>query len=1251
MMEFDDFFNAGIIPPLEIGTLAKIASAHPDVIADLRNLEPLKTAATFAGLLTIPDLQASCLRIEVLVHLALAYCGGRRAPTQSFVRRSFERLGKGTCGRMEDPAEDVFLTLVNTSRGNFRVFDGISEGAGFYLQRILNVVDCMPKESPYNELRDSVECLLRLSDAVAERAGLHENSRGQDMPLESLHTNITSRLSTLSDVLYFHDHDLAELKIPPGLLARFAIGPNYYAVLQEQSLGNTDLERYPVGLRGDGAYLLLPTAVSSAIRRAVIESAVSIKRANSFDLALVSEFGKLFHEMPTLGKGAGIQVNFQKIRGGHVGALMQEVDPGRYIHLIFFVDGLDGFFPDGLGGANADPSHLSSAISAHLKHASDEATSQSTFRDGISLVVACGYGRALYLAVEDTLPEHWRLESIAAHDFTTLSWLSGFEPLSLWRLLDARDAIKTERVELLNVNGLLNLIAWSRQLKGHLVPHGQLQDGFVDRDGIGIVVVDQNALRDLRYKVARERNPRRVLDSEGRWIRVSKLDKSSFEEDNYAPLYASEEDVLQDRLRGVFVASNRPWWIEIRAPENAPRESVYEHWVMLCVWLGRAAPVLDRAYQRFPEGPVTFIVTFNRIVGDTPGTRRLINAVAAQSLCEILADAGKSFIRINVGDAFDDAIAQEENVAERSLVEALVSGAALAAGEDVDVEKQRALVARICPNSQARWMHRFEARSFRDFVKSDILGKPILIDPLDDGASRIGFGWKIRPRDSSPNIVGIAACTSYLNDAVKVLLDDLCTQLRTFDRSSFVRAILQNHEAAARDRDVWRRTTQAIIGLHDDQEATIRTIVEHHGRLNACFLASRILLEAALCECPNEGGGTLGELDLCRAMARAMMAHYLGGWSDAIRWGAMEPRLRITPLGDVHLDHSFLDAVYEPFGRVGGEIQVKQAREGYAALHEPAKTPLSPADILDSKFLDAWRAEFGTSLEGILAFMGYLEDMNLQPPKALCSLPRSALVNILAKAAACTTEGASVTLGFLTLEPRLTWRTVSKDWYPWRFRRPQSVFRRPFLQLNNNDDPEIVFAPGIVTEGFQAMVHWFYHGEIPSQQAKSREMRIWIGHANNVQRLAFNSIVADKMRQLGWEVEPEIKLTKLLNRSLDRDYGDIDVLAWRPNVGRVLVMECKDLQYHKTIGEVAEQLSDFRGELRSDGKSDHLKKHLDRVEVVKSQQPAVAKTLKLSSPITIEGHLVFKNPVPMQFAWDHMANKIRLSLFTELDRL
>jgi hypothetical protein len=351
-----------------------------------------------------------------------------------------------------------------------------------------------------------------------------------------------------------------------------------------------------------------------------------------------------------------------------------------------------------------------------------------------------------------------------------------------------------------------------------------------------------------------------------------------------------------------------------------------------------------------------------------------------------------------------------------------------------------------------------------------------------------------------------------------------------------------------------------------------------------------------------------------------------------------------------------MDAIYQPFGRVGARIQIKQATEAYADLYSEYKSETSDKNMFEAQFLDAWNAEFGTSLDGVLAFVDQLERMHLQPAELVSSLARSNLIEVFAAAANIPKAEATTALATLTLEPRPAWRSVcasytNKDWFPWRFRRRLSVLRKPFLQLNLKSDPEIIFAPGLVREALVAMAYWFHSGALPPQQAASSKMTKWIGHANNVQRTAFNSTVADRMRELKWKAEPEVKLSKLFDRSFDRDYGDIDVLAWHPDSGRVLVMECKDVQYHKTLGEVAEQLSDFHGAVRSDGKRDHLKKHLDRLAVVTSLRNEVARALKLQVPIKIEGHLVFKNPVPMQFAWDNILTKTQLSLFSELDRI
>ena len=66
--------------------------------------------------------------------------------------------------------------------------------------------------------------------------------------------------------------------------------------------------------------------------------------------------------------------------------------------------------------------------------------------EGISIVVGCGYGRGLRLRSEHKVPENWRFQSLSAHDLITLSWLQDFDALSVWRILDAVDAIHAEGV-------------------------------------------------------------------------------------------------------------------------------------------------------------------------------------------------------------------------------------------------------------------------------------------------------------------------------------------------------------------------------------------------------------------------------------------------------------------------------------------------------------------------------------------------------------------------------------------------------------------------------------------------------------------------------------------------------------------------------------------------------------------------------------------------------------------------------------
>ena len=62
--------------------------------------------------------------------------------------------------------------------------------------------------------------------------------------------------------------------------------------------------------------------------------------------------------------------------------------------------------------------------------------------------------------------------------------------------------LESLNVHLQNMNGLLNLVAWCKTQKGHLIPHGQLPDEFGQSGGKSILIVEQNALRGIRHDAA-----------------------------------------------------------------------------------------------------------------------------------------------------------------------------------------------------------------------------------------------------------------------------------------------------------------------------------------------------------------------------------------------------------------------------------------------------------------------------------------------------------------------------------------------------------------------------------------------------------------------------------------------------------------------------------------------------------------------------------------------------------------------------
>ena len=293
----------------------------------------------------------------------------------------------------------------------------------------------------------------------------------------------------------------------------------------------------------------------------------------------------------------------------------------------------------------SDLSELADDIDRVIDDAGAAARKGPNFVGGLTVIVRCGVGRGAFDFLNDKPRADWRVEVLSAADFHTLSWLHDFKPLSLWRLLDAQEMVAAAGIELLNINGLLNMVAWRRALDGHLVPHESLPDDFSRSDASLGILVEQNSIRNLRHEVATFWDAHAVEDVSGRWVNVRRDSESEFEEDRSRPVYGGEERV-GGGPPGVFLTETRPWWGMTEMPDGVSADLGFQRWKMLMVWIARAAPVLEKVLANLPAGPLLCDATFKGVTNQFEGDPDHVDFAEAKADIQLNVDAASRTVSL-----------------------------------------------------------------------------------------------------------------------------------------------------------------------------------------------------------------------------------------------------------------------------------------------------------------------------------------------------------------------------------------------------------------------------------------------------------------------------------------------------------------------------------------------------------------------------------------------------------------------------
>jgi hypothetical protein len=652
-----------------------------------------------------------------------------------------------------------------------------------------------------------------------------------------------------------------------------------------------------------------------------------------------------------------------------------------------------------------------------------------------------------------------------------------------------------------------------------------------------------------------------------------------FKEDTYGPLYVSEELFLGE-YKKIFEGFGFPIWII----ENDKSNPHSKHFVdAVAFWLNELSQSKYILYEF--DGPIEIAISISEDFFNLEHQKKNESNEIEDITYELKPEIGK--IIINTPDSFHKLLHRQDNRGERELMKVILEsisgimeiykkpsigeeGILLGIDDSIPLGPAKMILTAISENNLL--IDNTSIPNVRYIPKSDC--SYVLENVLEWVSNKEAIPEEIEGKDDKIKM---------LVDCVNAIIKEIRKELKKYDTFELLKFLLFKNEAIVQHQEYRKLYIPARIACFEKYKDINEEYKETEADIVNVGLSLRCLIEFAVAE-PYYGSKRPNNDDVDYLLALVQEMIYFGTVQDSIRFDIDDPKIGLLPSGRLGINKEFYTNVLTNYNTANNQDELLDYVNNFEdnfSVRDDAETDSGSSTYYDNVD-EVFSTDWGIALPEIYSISHFLAEYCLSHEKSFCFLAEKEFIDLINKETSFTQEKIKAYLNIVTLTSRGKIDKAPKGYempeiFPWRYNRKLSLLRKPLIKIDiPNEGTKFLWGARFMIKSAGNLFYQFSNASLRTGPKHYGVLNLMAKRNNIKGRNYRNSVLKWLDENTSLEIIPfEVKIEPKGTLTADKNYGDIDILAFDEDKKIIYSIECKNTRHAKIMYDFQRDLKNY----------------------------------------------------------------------------